>query len=126
MTLYARIDPNTGAIESRDLAIAPPAARGWLLLSIVAAPAVSAGQVAELSIQIAAGAATQVWTIRAKTQAELDAADDAADIAALRAQTVITLLKAEVAGTSALTAAQFRTLVARILLVLVRRVVGGG
>jgi hypothetical protein len=74
MTLYARNDPNSpGLIDVRDFESPPPALKGWLLLAIVAAPTISATQVAELSIQVSGGIATQVWTVRDKTAAELEA-----------------------------------------------------
>lgn len=124
MTLYARLHPDTAQLDVRDFATPQPASKGWRLLALVLQPSITASQVAELSISLAADSATQVWTVRAKTQGERDAEDDVADRAALQASAVVGLLKAEIAGTSALTAAQFRVLAARCLLFLVRRAIG--
>jgi hypothetical protein len=85
MTIYARINPDTGAIEEKDLAVPPPPNKGWLLLTIVAAPTISATQVAELSIQISGGIATQVWTVRDKTAAEIEAEELQAERAQINA-----------------------------------------
>lgn len=73
MTLYARINPDTSLIEVRDFTEAPSAAKGWLLLAIVASPTPSPTQVAVLSVQIANNAAVQVWTLRDKSAAEIEA-----------------------------------------------------
>jgi hypothetical protein len=73
MTLYARNDPNSpGLIDVRDFESPPPALKGWLLLTIVAAPTITTTQVAELSIQISGGIATEVWAVRDKTAAEIE------------------------------------------------------
>jgi hypothetical protein len=127
MTLYARINPDTTLPETRDFASAPNAAKGWVPLIIDVQPTPSAMQVVvNAGIVVGATEAHQTWGLRTKTQAEIDQSDDAADAAALKASAVVAALKAEVAGTSTLTAAQFRSLAARVLLFLVRRAIGGG
>lgn len=75
MTLYARINPDTSTIEVRDFGTAPSAAKGWLLLILVDPPTPGPTQVATLSVVIANNVATQVWTLREKTAAELEAED---------------------------------------------------
>ncbi len=86
MTYYARIDPNNGAPDVRDFASPPSLAKGWKLLTIDAQPVPSASQVVvQNAITFTATTATQTWSLRAKTQAELDAEATAAEKATLKA-----------------------------------------
>jgi hypothetical protein len=85
MTYYARINPNDGTTDVRDFAAPPPAAKGWLPLVIDAQPVPSASQVVvQNAITFGATTATQTWSLRAKTQAELDGDAQAAELTALR------------------------------------------
>ncbi len=73
MTYYARINPNDGTPDVRDFASTPPTAKGWKPLTIDAQPVPSASQViVQNAITFAATTATQSWSLRAKTQEELD------------------------------------------------------
>jgi hypothetical protein len=128
MTLYYRTtDQRVLDLDPAIVAGQAQSKRDILRLFIVdTQPAPSATQaVADGGIVVGPVEAHQTWALRAKTQSELDADADATDAATLKASAAITLLKAEIAGTSSLTAAQFRVLAARVLLFLVRRAIGG-
>ncbi|MES3013280.1 MAG: hypothetical protein V4750_06060 [Pseudomonadota bacterium] len=87
MTDYARPDPSDPTRNDlRDFAAPPPFAKGWRPLTIDAQPTPSASQVlVNTGIVFTATTATQTWSLRAKTQAELDADAEAAELAALKA-----------------------------------------
>lgn len=133
---YAQLnDAQTSVLAIVELA--PALVASWAAAgnpkALVYRPLVSDAQPTPNAAQLVVSAGyviepTQVrktWALRAKTQAEIDAADDAADAAALKASSIVAGLKAEIAGTSTLTAAQFRVQASRVLLFLVRRAIGG-
>ena len=53
--------------------VAEQQACGWYVVVETAAPTVTASQVAESTVTLPGGVPTRTWTVRAKTQAELDA-----------------------------------------------------
>jgi len=130
MTQFARLDPlNTSQV--RDVIDIPQAAYDALAgnpkrdllrsLTIDAQPTPSALQAVERGPYVIEPLQVrQTWTVRAKTRDELSRYADAADVAALRVAGALAMLDAEVAGTSLLTVAQFRALVARALRTLIR------
>jgi hypothetical protein len=73
MTLYARINPDTGLPEWRDLAAAPTGKR-WVPLIVDAQPAPSATQVViDAGLVIGQTEAHQTYALRDKTADELEA-----------------------------------------------------
>ncbi len=85
-------------------------------------PAVGANQVLVHGPDVVEPARVrETWTLRAKTQAELDNDADTAEREQLKASVFFDQLKAEAAGTSVLTAAQSRRLFARALVWLIKR-----
>jgi hypothetical protein len=74
MTLYARINPDTGAVEQRDFAEVQPAHRRWVPLIFDAKPAASATQViVNAGIVVGLTEAHQTYGLREKTADELEA-----------------------------------------------------
>lgn len=120
--LSETLDQVLGIVD-RDLAAMLPAkAARYRPFVIDALPALTAQQTADPGpLIIEALQVRQPWIIRNKTAAELLADEGVADRAALQADAIIAKFKAEVAGTSTLTAAQFRVLTSRCLLYLMRR-----
>jgi hypothetical protein len=90
MTLYARPNPDYprigGPIDVRDFESPPPPRRGWVPLIVDAQPVPNASQVViDTGIVIGQTEAHQTWGLRDKTQAELDADAQAAELAQLKA-----------------------------------------
>jgi hypothetical protein len=62
------------------------AACGWFKVAVVARPADTPTQTSDRSVVVVAGAPTERWTVRPKTQAELDSDRDEANDATIRQQ----------------------------------------
>jgi hypothetical protein len=78
MTLYARLNPDTGLTEVRDFVDGdvdsfPRPERGWRLLTLISPPTPSASQVlVGPTISFTETGAKQVWSLRNKTAQELE------------------------------------------------------
>lgn len=59
---------------------------GWFRVTTTTRPADTATQIAVRSLTVVAGVPTETWTMRSKTQAELDADRDATNKATIRQQ----------------------------------------
>ena len=82
------------------------AACGWLPVVVVARPADTATHTSDYSVTLISGVPTETWTVRAKTQAELDSSaitTNEADLIA-RAKTALTANAAFLALTTPTTA----------------------
>lgn len=98
MPAYARLDPNApGATEVRDFDAPPPAAKGWLPLIVDAQPVANASQVVVGPVVVIAnGEAHATYSLRSKTQAELDAESQATELTQLKA--MLSALSADIAA----------------------------
>lgn len=67
------------------------AACGWLPVTVVARPAVTSTHTSDYSVTLVGGVPTETWTVRAKTQAELDATTSTTSEAALLAKAATAL-----------------------------------
>jgi hypothetical protein len=131
MALYARVEKDQVVeIVERDerqmaafKAAGNPKASAYLPVIVEQKkPAVPEGQIAERGDPVVDDGTVFVgWVLRDKTDDEIAADEDRRDRQALKADAVMDKLHAEINGTSSLTAAQFRVLVARCLLYLIRR-----
>jgi hypothetical protein len=64
---------------------------GWFAVVTVAQPADTPTQTSDRSITVVAGKPTETWTVRNKTQGELDSARDQANNATIRSQATTAL-----------------------------------
>jgi len=81
---------------------------GFVVVVETAAPAVTASQVADSAVQLVNDVSTRVWTVRSKTQDELDADSQQANRATIegRVTTLLGQLDTIAATSGTLTAAQ--------------------
>ena len=115
---YARQNPDTSATEVRDFTEVPPAGKRWLPLLIDTQPVPSAAQVlVNAGILFTQTTATQTWSLRAKTAAELDADAATVERAAIKAPALIAALQS---GTG--TAGERLARCERVLVYLLRNV----
>lgn len=97
MTYYARTNPDTQTAEARDFAVAPPAAKGWMLLVNDVPPVPNASQVVVGPLLVIAnGEAHATYSLRGKTQAEIDADTQTSELAALKA--LVSALSTDIAA----------------------------
>src|SRR5690349_7893241 len=64
---------------------------GWFTVATVARPADTATQTTDRTLAVVAGKPTEVWTVRLKTQAELDSDRDQANNSTIRSQATTAL-----------------------------------